>query len=244
MKSPALIFIILLSQAIGYSQIILERQVISCFALHTNNSDTTLCSTAGQIETATLINTSGIITQGFQQPSGIELLMVEWNAYQNACTELYEVHITNVSGCATINNVQIFWNGVLGTAVQNNLPTITTLLVTSANDCFYQITFNFATMDVQVLPCELIFYNFVSPNNDGSNEAWIIENINNEYYENNKVRIYNRWGIMIWQCDGYNNNDKLWQGTTEKGEVLPNGTYFFEIEINGNTQTGFIELMR
>ncbi len=244
MKAPAIIIIILLSHAIGHGQIILERQVLSCFALHTNNSDTSICATAGQVETATLIATNGIITQGFEQPRGIELLMVEWNAYLNSCSELYEVHITNISGCSNTNDAQIFWNGVQGDTVQTNLPSITTLLVTSGNDCTFEITFNFSTMDVPALPCELIFYNFLSPNNDGSNDAWEISNVDNEYYINNKVRIYNRWGVLVWHCEGYDNNEKVWKGTTDNGEVLPNGTYFFEIELNGNTQTGYIELTR
>jgi gliding motility-associated-like protein len=244
MKFFLALITLLLSQFMSLGQIMLERQVISCFGWHSSTSDTTICSTAGQVEINTLITNNGIITQGFHQPRGPELLFVDYTITKNSCTDLYTVHITNISGCGNESNSQIFWNGIEGDTLQENLPALTTLEIISVNGCNRQIEFDFSTMEVNVLPCELIMYNTITPNNDGSNDQWEIGNIDNEYFNSNSVKIYNRWGIKVWECDHYDNNANVWTGTTKKGELLPSGTYFYEFELNGNIQTGFIELIR
>ena len=78
---------------------------------------------------------------------------------------------------------------------------------------------------------ELEVYNSLSPNGDGDNDTFIIRNIEN--YPNNTVSIYNRWGVLVFEVDGYGQNDKVFRGTSEgrvtiqKSEELPEGTYFY-----------------
>ncbi|WP_209402297.1 gliding motility-associated C-terminal domain-containing protein [Pseudozobellia sp. WGM2] len=78
----------------------------------------------------------------------------------------------------------------------------------------------------------------ISPNGDGTNDYWHIENI--EYYPNNTVTIYNRWGDMVFQVENYNNVSNVFSGianmrTKLGADQLPSGTYFFNIQIEGAT---------
>jgi len=65
--------------------------------------------------------------------------------------------------------------------------------------------------------CEIIIPNVFSPNNDGSNDLWYITNL--EYHPNTAVKVYNRWGLVVFESDNYQNT---WNG----GDV-PDGTYFY-----------------
>lgn len=82
----------------------------------------------------------------------------------------------------------------------------------------------------------------ISPNNDGANDSWIIPDI--DYFKQNKVVIYNRWGNVVWEASPYLNN---WQGVNEKGAELPDGTYYYVVNIN-NTENkiynGFVVIHR
>lgn len=74
----------------------------------------------------------------------------------------------------------------------------------------------------------LVVPNVITPNNDGFNDVWVIECI--EYFPENEIQVYNRWGQMIYQAFGYDNNwNVTWDQT--KGDV-PNGTYVYIIKLN------------
>ena len=92
-------------------------------------------------------------------------------------------------------------------------------------------------------PCDLTVFTGVSPNNDGVNDAWIIENI--QLYPKNKVIIFNRWGSKVAEIEGYNNIDKAWPNTNEI-DKLPASTYFYLIDLgDGNKPVkGWLELMK
>lgn len=69
-----------------------------------------------------------------------------------------------------------------------------------------------------------------SPNGDGTNDVWNIENIN--LYPRAEVTIYNRWGHLIWYSGpGYSSP---WDGKSQ-GKDLPVDSYHYFIELhNGN----------
>ena len=87
--------------------------------------------------------------------------------------------------------------------------------------------------------CDVIVYNAFSPNGDGVNEFFVIEGI--EKYSNNTVEIYNRWGVLVFEQKGYDNNDKSFKGFSEGRATinqplgLPDGTYFYVIEYVKNS---------
>ena len=87
--------------------------------------------------------------------------------------------------------------------------------------------------------CDIIVYNGFTPNGDGLNDFWIIDNI--EKFPNNKVYIFNRWGNKIFQTTEYNNTNNLWDGKLN-GQLVPSGTYFYVIESELLIKKGWIEI--
>ena len=72
----------------------------------------------------------------------------------------------------------------------------------------------------------------MSPNGDGNgNEAFKIENI--EFYPDNEVLIFNRWGNSLFAIKNYNNSDRNFRGFANKGLLvnsdlpLSDGVYFY-----------------
>ncbi len=81
----------------------------------------------------------------------------------------------------------------------------------------------------------------MSPNGDFENDYLIIQNI--ESYPANTVKVYNRWGNLVFKREAYS-NDLPWQGDFE-GASLPDGTYFVKIDLgDGTTIVDYIQLMR
>ncbi|RMG88123.1 MAG: gliding motility-associated C-terminal domain-containing protein [Bacteroidetes bacterium] len=94
---------------------------------------------------------------------------------------------------------------------------------------------------VTVLPRELVIYDGFSPNGDGLNDVLTIKNI--EYYPNNHLRIFGRWGNEVYEKQGYR-NDQGWTGTFE-GYDLPDGTYFYMLDDGeGHQFSGYIQIQR
>ena len=74
-----------------------------------------------------------------------------------------------------------------------------------------------------------------------------------ENHPDNIVTIYNRWGDMVFQIQGYNNTSNVFNGTANQktktgANVLPQGTYFFNFTINEphnfNSLKGFVVIKR
>ncbi len=80
----------------------------------------------------------------------------------------------------------------------------------------------------------------ISPNGDGSNDTWIIPDI--DYFANNHVLIYNQWGNIVYEKQPYDNS---WIGTNNKGKNLADGTYYFVVDLgNGVSHTGYVMIHR
>ncbi len=101
------------------------------------------------------------------------------------------------------------------------------------NDCF-------------VAPaCNLLVHNAFSPNNDGVNDTFFIENIDQIFcFPTNSVEIYNRWGVLVYKTKQYDNVTRVFKGISEgratinESEQLPTGTYYYVINYTddkGNT---------
>ena len=98
--------------------------------------------------------------------------------------------------------------------------------------------------DANLIVSVIEYPKFFTPNNDGINDNWIIENMDN--YPYCRVNIYNRWGQQIFQSIGYSEYQR-WDGT-RKGTPLPAGTYFYIVNsgssIDNQTFKGSITLLR
>jgi len=76
---------------------------------------------------------------------------------------------------------------------------------------------------VEVIP-GIKFPDGITPNGDGINDTWIIDNI--QLFNDAIVEVYNRWGQMLFQsAPGY---PVPWDGRFN-GEDLPVGTYYYVI---------------
>jgi gliding motility-associated-like protein len=93
---------------------------------------------------------------------------------------------------------------------------------------------------LQLIPCFIQAPNVITPDSDGEtagyfsgglNEAWYIEGI--ERLQNVQVRIFNRWGNLVYENDNYSNNNP-WDGKTTKGDELEDGVYFYTITASEN----------
>jgi gliding motility-associated-like protein len=84
---------------------------------------------------------------------------------------------------------------------------------------------------------DLVIHNAISPNDDGLNDIFTIDNLQDfSCYTSNKVEIYNRWGILVYETNNYDNNNNSFKGISEgrttinKFDKLPSGTYFYILQ--------------
>ncbi|MBN8643508.1 MAG: gliding motility-associated C-terminal domain-containing protein [Flavobacteriales bacterium] len=89
-----------------------------------------------------------------------------------------------------------------------------------------------------LLPCNgngVVVHNLVSANDDTFNDVFTIDGI--EECPNNRVEIYNRWGVKVFETTAYNSVGNVFKGfsdaraTYKDKEKLPDGTYFYFVEI-------------
>lgn len=90
----------------------------------------------------------------------------------------------------------------------------------------------------------IIVSRLISPNGDGVNDYWHIQGI--DKYPENKVVIFNRWGDMISVIKNYNNASNRWEGKNKKKKIVPEGTYYYILEITkeGKTLNGWVYLVK
>nr|WP_298998578.1 gliding motility-associated C-terminal domain-containing protein [uncultured Allomuricauda sp.] len=80
-------------------------------------------------------------------------------------------------------------------------------------------------------------YNGITPNGDGFNDYFRIVGI--EDYPNNNMKIFNRWGVEIYNSDNYGQGNNVFRGVSEgratidKSRDLPSGTYFYILTFTG-----------
>ena len=85
-------------------------------------------------------------------------------------------------------------------------------------------------------------FNLVTPNGDGMHDYLKIENI--EFYPDNELSIFNRWGDQLFSINGYDNVDSVFKGISNKtNSLLSDGTYYYVIEDGkGKKYSGFFVL--
>jgi gliding motility-associated-like protein len=88
---------------------------------------------------------------------------------------------------------------------------------------------------------QLIIYNVVTPNNDGAHDYFQVLGI--QEWPNNNMKIYNRWGVLVFETDGYGGSDgkeNVFTGisdgrvTVKETDELPTGTYFYVLTLLEN----------
>ncbi|MCB9255802.1 MAG: tandem-95 repeat protein [Chitinophagales bacterium] len=72
-----------------------------------------------------------------------------------------------------------------------------------------------------------------TPNGDGLNDAFIIPNLQ-VVYPGASLKIFNRWGDEVYNSRGAYLSD--WKGDNFNGNQLPDGTYFYILELNNDAK--------
>lgn len=97
------------------------------------------------------------------------------------------------------------------------------LLVTTKHGCTDTIS-----LSVEVIEDDLTFPNVFTPNGDGYNDRFVIENLETYLFSN--IMIYNRWGKKIYEKDNYQND---WDG-----EGAADGVYYYVLTYKGKLSEG------
>lgn len=146
------------------------------------------------------------------------------------------------------------WSGGSG-----SIPSVANPTVNPSQNTMYYVTINFGTCSMidSVLvsidsSCDSLDNNTVintnafSPNGDGINDVVTFDIPNLLLNNENKVYFINRWSDVVRTYSNYNNADVAWDGKNMNGVDLPEGTYFYIIEIPSQDykSTGWIQLIR
>lgn len=109
--------------------------------------------------------------------------------------------------------------------------------------------FSVTSFMLNVKNCPPKVYNLVAPMADNFYDTFLIDGLR-DIFLNFRLTIYNRWGAEVWTG---NNNTADWDGKATKGfrmagSDLPEGTYFYVLELNDpdfpEPMNGFLYLKR
>ncbi len=131
--------------------------------------------------------------------------------------------------------------------MKNNLYTLLSLFLTFNCAAFdWKETSSAMKLEGDTLRFEdLIFANYFSPNGDSINDHFIIKNVEN--WPENSIRIFNRWGEIVYKKEYYQ-NEFIGVGNVSgvyAGNILSEGVYFFEFATGkGSTISGQLTLDR
>ncbi len=92
---------------------------------------------------------------------------------------------------------------------------------------------------------EIVVMQMVTPNGDGKNEFLWIENVDKAL--DNNLKIFNRWGVAVYEGDDYNNQNNVFDGrskgrsTIAGQDYLPAGVYFYIFKYNTVNKTNITD---
>lgn len=96
--------------------------------------------------------------------------------------------------------------------------------IRDANACLIELS--------AVVGSEFNIPNIFTPNGDGKNDVFFINNLPDK----NSLRVFDRWGALIYKMRDYDNS---WDGNRQA-----DGTYFYVLETPTNTIKGWIQIVR
>ena len=166
--------------------------------------------------------------------------------------------VATVTGTWSVSPATSGLNTTTGEFVPFGLPSGNYVVTYNNNDpaCPGIVTITIPVDDTcVVLGCDTVeIHNAFTPNGDGINEWFQIDNIEQPCHLPNTVEIYNRWGVLVYETKNYDNNTRRFEGVSEgrttvnKSSELPTGTYFYIIQWTDGTQKvtkdGYLYLTR
>src|SRR5690606_16791085 len=114
-------------------------------------------------------------------------------------------------------------NTTAPTHTYTNIGNYTATLIVSDGVCS-----DTASVIIEVIgQSSIVIPNVFTPNGDGSNDVFTVEGTNLESVEG---EIFNRWGQKMFEWNGVKG---YWDGRTQSGTEVPDGTYFYIIKAKG-----------
>jgi gliding motility-associated-like protein len=146
----------------------------------------------------------------------------------------------SVLGTGGAGNLQYNWSNNASGAYLDGIDAGTYILTLSdVNQCNLIDTFSISCLPL----IAVVAPQFLSPNGDNQNDIWLLQNT--AQYPELEVKIYNRWGGLVYEAQPYLND---WNGWSIKGSPdgpLPAATYFYYINTHKKSQEptkGYIEI--
>jgi gliding motility-associated-like protein len=121
--------------------------------------------------------------------------------------------------------------------VRPAINTTYTVTATNSNGCSQTSDF---TINVASDFAKIKITNLLTPNGDGFNDKWIVENI--DLYPNNEVKIFDRAGRLVYAKKVYDNS---WDGRLN-GSPLNENTYYYVVDFGPSFKKlkGYITIVR
>ena len=157
---------------------------------------------------------------------------------ENSLNNFINIEIDGTSTYEYSIDGQNYFGNTTNYTFNNVLPGIKTISIRDINNCEPSIQ-----KEVSIIG----FPKFLTPNNDGKNDVWLIYGANNNFFKTIDITIFNRFGKILHKIN--NNNAELgWEGTYN-GEKLPSDGYWYKaklIDYNNKSieKTGNISLIR
>lgn len=112
---------------------------------------------------------------------------------------------------------------------------------------------NYLDPDLGELEEEIEVFNVITPNGDGIHDVLRISGLEN--YPNNTLKIFNRWGVSVYNTRAYDTEGNVFDGTSEgrvtvdQDRKLPVGTYFYILDYQlpdgeNKTMSGYLYINR
>ena len=79
------------------------------------------------------------------------------------------------------------------------------------------------TVTIIDIECEMVPERFFSPNSDGYNDTWFVNNWS--FFPNALILVYDRWGQKVYEHKGL--YDEAWDGKNILGIPVPDGAYYY-----------------
>ncbi len=183
---------------------------------NTNTISTTICSGETYTFGSQILTTSGTYTETYTTIGGCDSVVTLNLTVSPVVTNSLLVDIcsgeTYIFGTQTLSDSGRYIETFNG----SNCDSIVSLALTVSN-CEPSSS------------CISNIQNVLTPNGDGINDLWVIDNIDS--YPNNKVSVYNLWGNIVFEMSDYTNN---WNCIDGNGNRLPVGNYLYYIDIDSD----------
>ncbi|UOQ52380.1 T9SS type B sorting domain-containing protein [Hymenobacter cellulosivorans] len=182
----------------------------------------------------TTIFTTATATEGSKDGRQEGRVKVSWTAYKGFAVKEYQLLRAAGTGAAQVVAT------VPGTTLEYEFPSSSAgfdqcfrvLAVSADNSAALTSSSNDACVN---FTNDLVFYNVITPNNDGVNDAFFVRNLG--LYAGYSMSFFNRWGKEVYKSTSYTND---W-----KAEQQPAGVYYYLLKLeNGKSYKGWFEVVK